>query len=419
MHPDSSIAAGRAAREAARGAPMSSSVPPESERKRDAPKTASISVDVLERLEDLGAVEEAWGRLAEAAPQRLPMLGPAWGKAFLAHRLRPGERFLVLVARAGDEVVGVLPLVRRPHETLGDARPRLAAPHDLHTRAGDAVLARGFERPALLALCDAARRREPRAFSIDVRGVRETSPTLAALEGGVPGASVLRAPSESGSFCPAAGGYDAWHAGLSDNFRRNVRKASNRLSALPHAFVRLVKDAADPARLDDFLALEASGWKGKEGTAIAQDPSLVAFYRALTEGLHRRGALEWHVLEIEGRPAAMHLAARTGRALVLVKIAYDESQARLGPGNLLFDRVAREALFEASDFDEMNCTTDMPWHRNWELPRSAYHDVSVVPTGATSFVLGVLPTKARAALRRVPGLVPLVRAVRRLGGRKG
>ena len=65
--------------------------------------------------------------------------------------------------------------------------------------------------------------------------------------------------------------------------------------------------------------------------------------------------------------------------------------------------------------DEVNCTTDMPWHRNWEMPRSGYHDLSVLPRRPLSILLGVLPAKAKALARRVPGLVPLVRRVR--GGR--
>ena len=43
----------------------------------------------------------------------------------------------------------------------------------------------------------------------------------------------------------------------------------------------------------------------------------------------------------------------------------------------------------------------------------------MLPTSASSIVLGVLPSKMKAGLKKVPGLVPLVRAVKRLVGRGG
>ena len=71
--------------------------------------------------------------------------------------------------------------------------------------------------------------------------------------------------------------------------------------------------------------------------------------------------------------------------------------------------------FEQRSSDEVNCTTDMPWHRNWEMPQSAYHDLSILPRRPLSILTGVLPAKAKAAAKKIPGLVSLVRAIRKRG----
>src|SRR5438105_8180106 len=275
------------------------------------------SVEGVDGFRHLLPFADAWDRLALASPQRMPMLSHAWVSAFLAHRVATPATWRVLLALSGPDLVGVLPLVRAPHERLGASRPRLRLPRDLHTRSGDAVLAAGREREALLALLAEARRLEPRRFSVDFLGVRDGSPTLSALSAGVPKAAVVDAPDERGSYLPVTGTLDELRARLSDNFRRNLRKAGNRLEREPGVAFRLlsVRDAS-PALLDDFLALEAAGWKGREGTSIASDAGLVAFYRAAVSGLSSRGWLEWHFLDIGGRPAAAHLAVRFGRALV-------------------------------------------------------------------------------------------------------
>ncbi len=99
----------------------------------------------------------------------------------------------------------------------------------------------------------------------------------------------------------------------------------------------------------------------------------------------------------------MHLGVRTGGALVLLKIAYDERHARLGPGNLLFERVL-EREFETGTAVEVNCTTDMAWHRNWALPRSDYARLTCFPAGPASGSLAFLPAALKARAKRVAWL---------------
>lgn len=353
----------------------------------------------------LDGISAAWDRLAARAPQGLPHLSHAWVSSYL-ETIGEGRPWAVHAAFAGDELVGVLPLVGVRGGGPGVRRAIVGPPRDDHTRSGDALLEPAVAPMALRALLDSVATEEPGCFALSLRGVRDRSPTIAALIGRQPFGVVVSRPDERGSYVAVERGLADFRAGLSDNFRRNVRKASNRLAKSPGTNFRWdVGPAADSTGLEAFLAVEASGWKGRAGSAISLDPVLSRFYRTLTPRLARLGWLEWHRLEIEGRTAAIHFATRLGRSLVLIKIAYDEAFARLGPGNLLFDRVV-EREFEARTVDEINCMTDMPWHRNWELSRSDYADISLYPRRAFPLVAGVLPARAKAALKRVP----LVRA---------
>ncbi|MCI0351072.1 MAG: GNAT family N-acetyltransferase, partial [Acidobacteriales bacterium] len=87
--------------------------------------------------------------------------------------------------------------------------------------------------------------------------------------------------------------------------------------------------------MSDFLCLEASGWKGKEGSAIASKKADLEFFlEAASEGF-RRGRLSMLSLNINGRSIAQKLDFTSGRARFALKMAYDESYSRFSPGVLL------------------------------------------------------------------------------------
>ncbi len=87
--------------------------------------------------------------------------------------------------------------------------------------------------------------------------------------------------------------------------------------------------------LDAFLALEASGWKGEAGTAIACLPADTAYFRRLAELCAADDSLLIDTLLHDGRAIAMGLLVESGNRRHFLKIAYDETQSRHSPGRTL------------------------------------------------------------------------------------
>ena len=86
--------------------------------------------------------------------------------------------------------------------------------------------------------------------------------------------------------------------------REEARKRRNLARDLDGAIV--VEDrAGDVAAVEDFLWLEASGWKGKNGTALSSSPAEVAFFRDVCAGLAARGKLELVAMRVDERLIAM------------------------------------------------------------------------------------------------------------------
>lgn len=87
-----------------------------------------------------------------------------------------------------------------------------------------------------------------------------------------------------------------------------------------------------PAALDDFLALEASGWKGRRGTALASRPREKAFAQAAIAGAAKHGTAAIHAIRLDGKAVAMLISFRAGDTAITWKIAYDEALGRYSPG---------------------------------------------------------------------------------------
>ncbi|HEU0102607.1 MAG TPA: GNAT family N-acetyltransferase [Mycobacteriales bacterium] len=376
----------------------------------------SVTVCCVTELAELREHATAWDALAQQAPERMPMLSHAWVSAFLETRLPPTKVWRCFLAYRSGALVGVLPVVRARSVPRGYWR----SPVDSHTSCGHPLLAASSADEALARLLDAVQGVEPGLLGARFYGVRDCSPVLSGSygEGGL---RVSSPRTSRGSFLETSGSYAEFEAGLTRNFRRNLRKAGNRATRDHRVVWESVRgaQAGRPEILQEFLDLESSGWKGDRGTAISNSPALTRFYTVLAARLADRGWLEWQRLTFDGRLVASHLAIRLGRAVVLPKIAHDESHGRLGPGNLLMQETISQA-FADDGVDEVNCLTDMPWHRNWEMAQADYRDLLLVPRGPLPLVASAresaLPRAlARGVVSRFPGLLPTLTRLRHRG----
>src|SRR5439155_13614414 len=121
--------------------------------------------------------------------------------------------------------------------------------------------------------------------------------------------------------------------------RESLRKGHTRLRRLRRAFERelgapleAIDRSGQPEAVERFLALEASGWKGRRGTAMASRPGHADFFREMCAGAGSAGRLELLSLEAAGQVLAMKCSLFAGDGLFYLKAAYDEAHARYSPG---------------------------------------------------------------------------------------
>lgn len=125
-------------------------------------------------------------------------------------------------------------------------------------------------------------------------------------------------------------------AAISSKHAKELRRLERRLADEGElAYATLSPDEAFEPWFDDFLAIEAKGWKGAEGSAIASRRQDAAFFHSVVRQAHAAGRLQLLRLTVGGRVVAMKLNLRSGDASYALKIGYDEAYARFSPGVLL------------------------------------------------------------------------------------
>jgi CelD/BcsL family acetyltransferase involved in cellulose biosynthesis len=122
---------------------------------------------------------------------------------------------------------------------------------------------------------------------------------------------------------------------FNSNMKNNLRRWQARLAAAgPLTPVRLTRDGDWRAWTEEFMRLEASGWKGRGGTALACREDDRRFVAAVFDEAHRRGRLQITGLDLDGKPLARHIMISAGDGSFSFKLAYDETHARSSPGIL-------------------------------------------------------------------------------------
>ena len=123
------------------------------------------------------------------------------------------------------------------------------------------------------------------------------------------------------------------HDALGGKKLKELRRQRNRLAE--HGAVRF-DVARTPetiaAGIETFLALEASGWKAKRGTALRQDAGDAGFIRRATKGLAETGQCEIVTLYAGETPVAAAIVLRHQDRAFYFKLGIDERFSKFSPG---------------------------------------------------------------------------------------
>ncbi|HEX4848671.1 MAG TPA: GNAT family N-acetyltransferase [Novosphingobium sp.] len=145
----------------------------------------------------------------------------------------------------------------------------------------------------------------------------------------------------------------------------------------------LIRDRAGiAAAVEQFLALEHSGWKGSCGSALACAPGTMALFADIMREGGQAGRVELASLRAGGEVLAFStILVGEGRKYGF-KMAYDERAAAYAPGLLLLNWITRSHQDSAAglDFDSCSAPDQQPVSRLWP-DRCAFADCRIALGG--------------------------------------
>lgn len=207
--------------------------------------------------------------------------------------------------------------------------------------------------------------------------------------------------------------WDELLGAVSSNLRGQYRRRLRALGEMGQVQLRVTTGGQGLGPdLSSFLQLEASGWKGQQGTAVLSDRATETLYRGFVERAADRGWLRLALLEVGGRLVAGDLSCAFAGGTFMLKTAYDEQQANRSPGLVLRGEALRAAIEDGSTFYDFVGAQE-PYKLRWGGVVQPYSQVTAYRGLAAPAVLyhrrlrPVLKTvrdRARTLLAALPGI---------------
>ena len=202
--------------------------------------------------------------------------------------------------------------------------------------------------------------------------------------------------------------YSAGFSGLSEvcppqgKLRRNLRRLKKQLEEQGDVRMEMVtKPDALLSAYEQFLSVEASGWKGtdRNATAIKTDPALNAFYEALLTPASAGMTPQINLLWIDDKCIAAQFGILTNDCLSLLKIGYNEEYARFSPGYLLLEGVLAHCC--AENVDTLSLVTSPPWAERWHPDKVPVWHIHYYNQSSMGIVLHQFTRFKQAAKARI------------------
>jgi CelD/BcsL family acetyltransferase involved in cellulose biosynthesis len=284
------------------------------------------------------ALIAAWAQLARAASEPNAFAEHWFVIAALSHLRENRDVRLMQVWEGTTRLIGIIPLT---HYNRYGRMPARHVGNWTHYQSfmGTPLIERGYEGQFWHALITALDDSAWASGFLSLTGLSEGGPAHQSL---ISSAAALNRPVptvhrfERALLASKSDAETYLSANIRSKKRKELRRLANRLGELGTLRFNVLDDAAElPKWCDDFLSLEAAGWKGNGGAALANHTATTEFLRACLGGAHAAARLDFQRLDLDGRAIAMLINFSTPPGSWSFKIAYDESLARFSPGVLI------------------------------------------------------------------------------------
>jgi CelD/BcsL family acetyltransferase involved in cellulose biosynthesis len=320
----------------------------------------SLKVRVGFGLDELSALSSGWTSLMQQCANRRFHHLFSWHASQLKYLERRHGSVCFFSFHRYGALVAIVPLRLAWRRVMGIPLRVWELPYYSHVPLCDLVLADKEQAPDLLAaLVGALDRVDPDWDALCFPRLLNDSNALAAIRSGpLPRAIVVSTGRSMYFDCRSV---EAALRNASGDFKRNLRRQRKKLDGLGRVELVVADEPGSLAEaFQEFMRLEACGWKGNAGSAIRLQPHLVNFYQEFLQPAAADARCVITLLQLGNRAIAAQFGIVSGRTLNLLKIAYDEAFSPMAPGSLLLHESLKYCC-DSPDIDQLSLVTGPAW----------------------------------------------------------
>jgi CelD/BcsL family acetyltransferase involved in cellulose biosynthesis len=332
--------------------------------------SADYKLRIYRGLEGLAAIRESWLALLSKMDRKGFWHYYEWYESYLEHLEPDPRRLFFYVLYDGSAALAILPFKSRQRRLNGVPLNILELPKHPHMKLKDILLpGRSTTDELSEVLMGELRRQQLPPWDAIV--MHDLLPDACALRAFARISSLkIVEPHDTCDYINIDSGR-ANDDGMSKQLRKSLRVSNRRAAAQGPLTMTTAQSPEElEASLQAFLSIEASGWKGPQGTrtAIQCDPKLSAFYGDLVRKFGGQKACEVALLRLNGHPIAGTFSMVVDDTSYSLKIAYDETQSHLSPGNLQREKLIQN-YSQRKNIRYLNLVSGnaSPWHRRWNI----------------------------------------------------
>ena len=309
---------------------------------------AALSVSIVATAQAFRALAQDWNRLVTQTNGSV-FLRHEWFEAAWAWRSEDST-LCILWAQRGNQVVGILPLIRH---SLTAQLPRLRSLEFLtvpDTQTCDVIAAPENRNAVVDAFCDALHERRKEWDQITFRYLHSTNSALHELKQGLEKRRYACNIKTQGPnlFVNLEPTWDTYYGTRSRSLKKANNLAANRLKKTGQIEIQRIshENADEPAILSALeQAIDISRRSWKQGTGNSLDESgPKAFITTLTTLAARNGWLSLWLLAIDGKVLAMEYQLVDAGNVYALRADFDANCEEISPGSHLM-RTLLESLF--------------------------------------------------------------------------
>lgn len=361
-----------------------------------------MNVERIDSLEQFEGIRDVWNRLLEASPAANVFLSwewlYAWWKVYGA-----GKELYVLVARDGDEVVGLAPFFRsrRSVPPLKTLQFMASEPEDLGSDYLDLILHPQNPAETLAALLDYLEHNDD-WDAIRLSEIPEASFTVEHLQQlwGDKYACLSRI-SQTCPYVKLPQTWDDFLYSIGARTRKNIRQAMRRFERDGFRIEHIAGVDHLAEAMEHIIRLNEARARNKDIPSPFADTRFCEFHRRVAAELGRNGYAGIYLMRQNGDIIAGKYLYSFGRRRFGYMTAIDDRFARLSPGVGLLARCIEDAIAQGmEEFDLLRGRESWKYHWTTEDRHTLIFEIyGKAPAAMASYSMKALKLGARNWLR--------------------